>query len=133
MAGPRRLRIIKVKILADTDTHVRSGNACAGEIILAGLNVKDFLADSIGRLSEIDYGDLDAEEETAKAGKLGYTLLSQRIDAKNNEIQTASKWACVPLIVPKPGKEGFRFTVDLRPVNVKLRKLSCLCLTPIQC
>ena len=29
----------------------------------------------------------------------------------------ASKWACAPLVVPKAGKEGFRFTVDLRPVN----------------
>lgn len=28
-----------------------------------------------------------------------------------------SRWACAPLIVPKPGPEQFRFTVDLRPVN----------------
>lgn len=34
----------------------------------------------------------------------------------------ASKWACAPLVVPKPGKEGFRFTVDLRPVNSQTKK-----------
>lgn len=28
-----------------------------------------------------------------------------------------SKWACAPLLVPKPGPEAWRFTVDLRPVN----------------
>ena len=30
-----------------------------------------------------------------------------------------SRWACAPLIVPKPGPEAFRFTVDLRPVNAQ--------------
>ena len=29
----------------------------------------------------------------------------------------SSPWACAPLLVPKTGPEGFRFTVDLRPVN----------------
>lgn len=29
----------------------------------------------------------------------------------------SSPWASTPLLVPKPGLEGFRFTVDLRPVN----------------
>ena len=33
-----------------------------------------------------------------------------------------SKWACAPLIVPKKGREGFRFTVDLRPVNAQTKK-----------
>lgn len=28
-----------------------------------------------------------------------------------------SKWACAPLLVPKPGAQ-FRFTVDLQPVNI---------------
>ena len=28
-----------------------------------------------------------------------------------------SPWASAPLLVPKPGPDGFRFTVDLRPVN----------------
>lgn len=28
-----------------------------------------------------------------------------------------SKWACAPLLVPKPGPARWRFTVDLRPVN----------------
>jgi hypothetical protein len=31
----------------------------------------------------------------------------------------SSEWACAPLIVPKDGPEGFRFTVDLRPVNMQ--------------
>lgn len=29
----------------------------------------------------------------------------------------SSKWACVPLVVPKPGPAQWRFTVDLRPVK----------------
>lgn len=29
----------------------------------------------------------------------------------------SSKWACAPLLVPKPGPSEWRFTVDLRPVN----------------
>jgi len=29
----------------------------------------------------------------------------------------SSRWACAPLLVPKPGESRFRFTVDLRPVN----------------
>lgn len=29
---------------------------------------------------------------------------------------------CAPLIVPKPGKEGFRFTVDHRPLNCQTKK-----------
>ena len=33
-----------------------------------------------------------------------------------------SKWACAPLIVPKDGPEEFRFTTDLRPVNVQTKK-----------
>lgn len=28
-----------------------------------------------------------------------------------------SPWACAPLLVPKPGQDEFRFTVDLRPIN----------------
>ncbi len=31
----------------------------------------------------------------------------------------SSKWACTPLSVPKDDPEGFRFTVDLRPVNAQ--------------
>ena len=256
MAGPCRLRNVKVKILSDNDIHVVPGNACAGEIILgnpfliaSGLNVKDFLADNIERLATIDYGKLQVPEKNTKVGKLGMKLLSNKIDldftmlnplrlcsmmcngnfplkdgddidykdvevgcqdeaelkiaidgmisrgmkhlnddgrqilkstvmefkdifrvklgkdppvdvepmniefegvtrpikvrqrtyspeqlsflktkvqelidagyiARNN----ASKWACALLVVPKPGKEGFRFTVDLRPVNAQTKK-----------
>jgi hypothetical protein len=31
----------------------------------------------------------------------------------------ASAWASPPLILPKPGPEGFRFTVDLREPNAQ--------------
>lgn len=41
----------------------------------------------------------------------------------------AFKWTCAPLIVPKEGKEGFRFTVDLRPINAQTKRTSGLCLT----
>jgi len=40
-------------------------------------------------------------------------LLRLGLIRKNN----SSEWACAPLIVPKAGPEGFRFTVDLRPIN----------------
>lgn len=97
MNSPCRLRNIKVKILAGIDTHVRSGNAYAGEIILgnqflvaSGLNVKNFLADYIDRLSSIDYGNLDSEEETAKVGKLGFLLLSQDIDIDGKDKQLSA-------------------------------------------
>lgn len=35
----------------------------------------------------------------------------------------SSNWACAPLFVPKTGKEGFRFTVYLRPVNAQSKKV----------
>ena len=34
---------------------------------------------------------------------------------RNND----SAWACAPLIVPKPGPDQYRFTLDLRPVNAQ--------------
>ncbi len=34
----------------------------------------------------------------------------------------SSKWACAPLMFPKDGPEGFRFTVDLRPANAQTKK-----------
>ena len=45
-------------------------------------------------------------------------LISAGFIVRNN----SSKWACAPLVVPKPGKEGFRFTVNLRPVNAQTKK-----------
>ena len=94
MAGPCRLRNISVKIISDNDNHVVPGNACAGEIILgnpflkaSGLDVKDFLADNIERLSAIDYGNLEVEERTAKVGKLGLKLLSNDIGMAEGEIE----------------------------------------------
>ena len=35
---------------------------------------------------------------------------------------TKTNWACAPLNVPKPGKDGFRFTVDLRTVNAQTKR-----------
>ncbi len=34
----------------------------------------------------------------------------------------SSKWACSPHIISKNGPEGFRFIVDLRPVNAQAKK-----------
>lgn len=42
-------------------------------------------------------------------------------DAGFIERNNTSKWASAPLVVPKPGEEGFRFTVDLRPVNAQTK------------
>lgn len=47
-----------------------------------------------------------------------HELIDPGFIKRNNE----SKWACAPLVVPKHGKEGFRFTVDLRPVNTQTKK-----------
>ena len=37
-------------------------------------------------------------------------------------LNTSTKWASAPLLVPKPGLAKFRFTVDLRPVNQFTKK-----------
>lgn len=34
-----------------------------------------------------------------------------------NYFNPSAAWACAPLLLPKPGTEGFGFTVDLRPIN----------------
>ena len=51
--------------------------------------------------------------QTAFLRKKTDELLELGLIRRNNK----SQWACAPLIVPKPGPEQFRFTVDLRPVN----------------
>lgn len=43
--------------------------------------------------------------------------MSKLIRAGMVYLNPTSKWACAPLLVPKPGPAKFRFTVDLRPVN----------------
>lgn len=48
--------------------------------------------------------------------------IEELIEAGYISRNNSSKWACAPLVVPKPGKEGFRFTVDLRPVNSQTKK-----------
>ncbi len=44
------------------------------------------------------------------------------IDAGFIYRNTTSNWACAPLVVPNPGKDRFRFTADLRPVNAQMKK-----------
>ena len=257
VAGPCRLRNVKAHIMPDEDTYIKPGAACSGEIFLgnpflirSGLDVKDFVATNISRLSAIDYGALHNEPMSTEVGKLGCKLLSNQvadtngllthgprvcsmlangdfplkdaddIDYKDVEVgeqdelelneaikdmvdrasknlpvnlrpqlealvteftdifrtrlgndppvsvppmiieiegderpikvrqrtyspeqlsflkrkvqelvkvgyiyrNNASKWACAPLIVPKEGKEGYRFTVDLRPINAQTKK-----------
>lgn len=48
--------------------------------------------------------------------------VEELVDAKFIFRNNASKWACAPLVVPKSGEEGFRFTVDLRPVNAQTKR-----------
>lgn len=48
--------------------------------------------------------------------------VNELVDAGFIYRNNSSNWACAPLVVPKPGKEGFRFTVDLRPVNAQTKK-----------
>lgn len=48
--------------------------------------------------------------------------VQQLVDTGYIARSNASKWVCAPFIVPKPGKEGFRFTVDLRPFNSQTMK-----------
>lgn len=86
MSGPCRLRNIEFQIIEDSDTVVSAGFGSSGEIVLgnpflisSGLNGKDFLADNIQSLSAIDYNELHQEEQTLRVGKLGFTLLSQKV------------------------------------------------------
>lgn len=55
-----------------------------------------------------------------------FVFLKKKVDELNRAgyiyRNNSSNWACAPLIVPKPGKEAFRFTVDLRPVNAQTKK-----------
>lgn len=44
------------------------------------------------------------------------------IDAGFISRSNTSKWACAPFIDPKPGKEGFIFTVDLQTVNSQVKR-----------
>eukprot|EP00171_Calliarthron_tuberculosum_P007262 IDg7262t1 len=83
VAGPCRLRNIKAYIMPCGDTSIMAGAGCPGEIVLgnpvlvhSGLDVKDFIADNIERLSSLDYGDLFKEERPTKIGKLGVKLLT---------------------------------------------------------
>lgn len=47
------------------------------------------------------------------------TKVEEHVDAGYIYRINASKWACAPIIVPKSGKEGFRFTVDFRHINAQ--------------
>ena len=49
------------------------------------------------------------------------TKVQELISARDIFHNNASEWACAPLVVLKPGKEGFRFTVDLRLVNAQTK------------
>lgn len=78
IAGPCRLRNIKFHDTEYTEKFVRTGNDCAGEIILgnpfliaSGLDVKEFLADNIERLSSLGFGELIHDDDDGKVGKLG--------------------------------------------------------------
>ncbi len=64
------------------ETTAVDGASCPGEIILgnpflvhSGLNVTDFIAEYIERLSSLDYGNLHGDPAPAKAEKLGVKLL----------------------------------------------------------
>eukprot|EP00171_Calliarthron_tuberculosum_P011216 IDg11216t1 len=53
-------------------------------------------------------------------------FLKKKVDELENAgfiyRNTKTNWACAPLIVPKPGKDEHRFTVDLRPVNAQTKR-----------
>lgn len=44
-------------------------------------------------------------------------FVDKLVDAGMLYPNPTANWASTPLIVPKPGKTKFRFTVDLRSVN----------------
>ena len=83
VAGPCKLRNITAFIMPCSSQSTTQGAACAGEIVLgnpfllhSGLNVSDFIAENLSRLSSLDYGDLNQESAPTTIGKLGRTLLS---------------------------------------------------------
>lgn len=96
---------------------------------------KDIFRTRLGADPPVDVPPMDIElvgpERPVKVRQRTYspqqsTFLKEKVDelvrAGYIYRNVASKWACAPLVVPKPGKEGFRFTVDLRPVDAQTKK-----------
>ena len=95
---------------------------------------KDIFRTSLGKDPPVDVEPMKIEFEgnprPIKVRQRSYSPEQLKfLKNKVNELADAgyivrnntSKWACAPLVVPKPGKEGFRFTVDLRPVNAQTK------------
>lgn len=55
-----------------------------------------------------------SQDQSAFLKKFVDKLVKERMAYPNHR----SPWACAPLLVPQPGPAEFRFTVDLRPVNL---------------
>lgn len=84
VAGPCHSRKINAFVMPCNDIHLIQGAACPGELVLGnplitrtGLDIKEFIADYISRLSLIDFDDLCREEEPTTTGKLSVKLLTQ--------------------------------------------------------
>lgn len=73
------------------DKNVRSGAGCVEEIFLgnhfllrAGLDVANFVADNMERLSSNGYGYINTSSDDGKIGKLGSQLLD--LDCSNSHV-----------------------------------------------
>ena len=101
VAGSCRLRNIKAYIMPCDDKSVFPGADSPGEIALgnpflvhSGLDVTDFLANNIDRLSSLDYGVLDREDRPSKIGKLGIRLLTEEKYSEEKNISELPSGIC---------------------------------------
>lgn len=77
MVGPCRLRNIIVNVKEVTYTYIVYGKYCAAVIslgnaffIASGLDEYYLLAETIGRLSSLDFGELIEGDDVQKVGKV---------------------------------------------------------------
>lgn len=74
--------------MPDQSTYIKPGTVCPGEIFLgnpfliySSLNVKDFVAQNIERLSSTDFCEIHAKKTSTKVGKFGLKVISQQVIA----------------------------------------------------
>lgn len=120
-AGPCRLRNVQVNVAPDSDTYVAPGNDCAGELVLgnpflrrAGLDVKQFGTNNIGRMSSIDYSGHPSEDPPAKVGKLGRKIQDLREFSEGSRLS-------------KSGSVSSNRTFPLKDDDNRIQRCRCWC------
>lgn len=141
----------EIELQSAIDTMLSRGSKHLSKDSLDALNhlvteYRDIFRVKLGKGPPVDVEPMKIEFERPtrplKARQRTYsrkqlTFLEEKvrelIDAEYIARNNYSQWASAPLVVPKPGKEGFRFTDDLRPVNTQTKKTVWPCLILILC